>query len=133
MSTIKSRHRNTLLSELIFNFSYGIKKQNLFIMPTRKQISRTHLAEFRLHNGPPPGEQHEIKMLEDPAYRAAHTHRTPRVRNGRQVGTMEWDNVNKNTIPVFFNQCPMLDEHGFLVGIKTYDPKTGQMKVRFLS
>lgn len=102
-------------------------------MPIRAQITRMHLAQFRLHNGPPPGEQHEIQMLEDPAYRAAHmAHLAGRTTEGREIGTMEWCPRRQLIIPVFFDECPLWDpEDGGLDGRAKYDPKTGRMKIVF--
>jgi len=102
-------------------------------MPTKKQISRMHLAQFRLHNGPPPGEQHEIKMLEDPAYRAAHTASlSQHTTKGREVGTVEWCPRRQLVIPVFFDECPLWDpKDGGLDGRATYNPKTRKMKIVF--
>lgn len=98
-------------------------------MPTRKQIARMHLAEFRLHNGAPPDHQHQDRMVTDPAYRAAHEgtnkHNLAATRNGgRPVGQI-YLTYTKNQVIIFDNEMKLaiLDDNQRLAGIARYDPK----------
>jgi len=95
-----------------------------------------HLATFRLHNGAVPGEQDEIKMLEDPAYRAQQEglalRERERIRNsndGRAIGHMYYDKVNQRLIQILFSmECALFDE-GQIIGIARYNPKTQKEKI----
>ncbi len=104
-------------------------------MPTREQITRSHLAQFRLHNGPPPDHQHQDRMITDPAYRAQQEgiarHEMDRIRNskdGTPVGTIYYDPINHRQITVLFRMECAIFKGQEIIGIATYNPKRGREK-----
>ncbi len=96
-------------------------------MPTRKQITKIHLAAFRLHNGAPPDHQHQDRMITDPAYRASHEatnrHNLAATRSGgRPVGQI-YLTYAKDQVIIFDNEMKLaiLDNNEHLVGVAEYE------------
>lgn len=101
-------------------------------MPTAEEMDELWAAEHQLNGGPPPGAQHDIKMLEDPAYRAAYEAAAQQraTTGGRNVGYVCLD-VNGNLHVIFHNEMkrPAFNEEGLMDytmvysgGVTTYKP-----------
>lgn len=90
-------------------------------MPTAEEMDELWAAEHQLNGGPPPGEQHEIKMLEDPAYRATHKARLQRALPS--FNKLLHEMMNKERRRGLMVGLAY-DQQGVPVGLLTYNPVT---------
>ena len=110
-------------------------------MPTAKELEEHWKAQFHFFGGPPPDEQHNMRMLEDPAYRAAYEAgqlRLPKpieYRDGAQQPThtvsndsefiLYYDKINRRIVKICHRmESAIHNTNNEIIGVAEYDPKT---------
>ncbi len=100
-------------------------------MPTATELEKGWAAQYALHEGCPPGHQHEDRLREDPYYRASHeassAHNLMTTDQGESSGVFLYlDKKNARIVQIYPRmECVLYDpnDDGVIIGIARYSPK----------